>query len=78
MAFPEIEKAVYDWFVQQKKSQVRVKGADVQDMARMYADNFYEEEFEATTEWLLDFQKRYCLITRKDKSKSLVLSLSFP
>ena len=71
MGFPEIEKAVYNWFLQQKNAGVAVRGVDIQDTAQRFAKHFNQEHFKASAGWLFQFRKRHCLITRKNKSKYL-------
>ena len=78
MGYPEVDKAVYSWYLEQKAAGASVRGVDIQHAAERFAKEFKEDNFKASSGWLFRFRKRHCLTklsiirskgTRKAKKK---------
>ncbi|XP_071516462.1 uncharacterized protein [Panulirus ornatus] len=67
--FEAVDKAVYDWYVQQRAQDVLVSGVEIQSAASRFAAVMDVEGFQASQEWLINFQRQY-ISNRRNEDES--------
>ena len=68
--FPEVEKAVYRWFVQKRDLQIPISGPFLQQKAIHFARALKYDSFTASNGWLSGFKKRHGIVFRTVSGES--------
>ena len=66
VGFPATEKALYDWFINQRRNNNIVTNAILQSKAIQFHAQLYSKiPFEASLGWIQNFKKRHCIRSLK-------------
>ena len=66
-----IEESVLDWYQQQQRVGVRIRGVELQEAAERFAKRLNVEGFKASSGWLFRFRNRHGLASRRARGEAL-------
>lgn len=72
--YPQMEKAVYEWYLEQKTNKTTITGTMLRVKARYFYRKFYENGagFNASPGWMEKFKKRFGIRFRDDDQDNRV------
>ncbi|KAH7974874.1 hypothetical protein HPB49_020598 [Dermacentor silvarum] len=76
-AFPDVDKAVFAWFCEQRANKVPLSGRILQQKALDFACMLSHDNFKASPGWLSRFKARHDIVAKVISGEAAAVDLSF-